>query len=783
MRLHIISDRRRIVAAALSAVLILPGLAWAQGLPADYARAEGLADKWRGLVTGVAETASWSKTSDRLWYRRSTRGGNEFISVDPKSGVLTPAFDHEKIAQALTTAAKPRAPYAALTLPFSTFTYEDRDRAIDFSIPSGRFRCALAEPSCERTGDPVPVPAPRGSGMGPRVAPGTATPTAAAPVLRVLSPNRKLEAFVREHNIWLREVADDKSERPLSKDGSAANAYALHTGAWSPNSKMLAVVRTKPGDRRVVTYIESSPADQLQPKLTEMYYLKPGDALPERQPVLFDVESGEAKVIDRALFPNAYAQTNPAWWKDSRGFRINYNQRGHQLFRVLDIDAETGKPRTVIEEKAATYFNYSGKQYLSIAPDEEEAVWMSERDGWNHLYLYDIAKGEVKNQITRGEFAVKAVTRVDHRRRQIWFTATGKIPEQDPYFIHYYRVDFDGSNLAPLTTADGSHTVAFSPDNRFYIDTWSRVDLAPVTELRRTADQSLVAELGRGDLTALKAAGWIAPEPFVAKGRDGKTDIHGVIIRPTNFDPAKSYPVIENIYAGPQDSFTPKTFTAWRPMHTQAELGFIVVQVDGMGTSNRSKAFQDVSWKNLGDGGFPDRILWHKAIAAKHSWYDISRVGVYGGSAGGQNALGALLFHPEFYDAAFAFAGSHDNRMDKIWWNEQFMGWPVGPEYAKASNVDNAHRLQGKLMLVVGELDNNVDPASTYQVANALIKAGKTFDFLFLPGTGHSEGGRYGERRRWDFFVQNLMGVTPPNRNAPPPAVTTASRSTGETAP
>jgi dipeptidyl aminopeptidase/acylaminoacyl peptidase len=264
----------------------------------------------------------------------------------------------------------------------------------------------------------------------------------------------------------------------------------------------------------------------------------------------------------------------------------------------------------------------------------------------------------------------------------------------------------------------------------------------------------------------LVSAGFKVAEPFVAKGRDGTTDIHGVIFRPTNFNPSQRYPVIEQIYAGPQGSFVPKTFSTGGAPRTLAEHGFIVVQIDGMGTANRSKAFHDVAWRDLGDAGFPDRILWHQAVAAKYPWYDASRVGIYGTSAGGQNAMGALVFHPEFYKAAFSAAGCHDNRMDKMWWNEQWMGWPLGPHYAAASNMENAHRLEGHLMLAVGELDNNVDPSSTIQVVNALIRANKTFDLLYLPGQGHTNGGAYGVRKMTDFFVHHLIGAEPPHRNA-----------------
>jgi dipeptidyl aminopeptidase/acylaminoacyl peptidase len=306
-----------------------------------------------------------------------------------------------------------------------------------------------------------------------------------------------------------------------------------------------------------------------------------------------------------------------------------------------------------------------------------------------------------------------------------------------------------------------------------------------VSELRRLEDGSLVTEIERGDMSGLAGAGWRAPEVFTAAGRDGRTDIWGVIIRPSNFDPSRKYPVIENIYAGPQGSFVPKSLSVFNPMMAQADLGFIVVQIDGMGTANRSKAFQDVAWQNLGDAGLPDRIAWHKAAAAKYAWYDISRVGVYGTSAGGQNSLGALLFHPEFYKVAVAAAGCHDNRMDKIWWNEQWMGWPIGPQYGAASNVDNASRLQGHVLLVVGEMDNNVDPSSTMQVVNRLIKHNKDFDLLYIPGAGHGAGGAYGEHKRFDFFVRHLLGVAPPewtekDRKAPTQELDDYEQESGE---
>ena len=284
------------------------------------------------------------------------------------------------------------------------------------------------------------------------------------------------------------------------------------------------------------------------------------------------------------------------------------------------------------------------------------------------------------------------------------------------------------------------------------------MDHAPVNDLRRTADGQLVCPLETGDASELRAAGWRAPERFVAKGRDGVTDIYGVIWRPRNFDPAKKYPVVENIYAGPQDSFVPKKFRQSGPLQELTEKGFIVVQMDGMGTANRSKKFHDVCWKNLQDAGFPDRRLWLKAAAVKYPSLDLTRLGICGTSAGGQDALRALLDHGDFYKAAVADSGCHDNRMDKIWWNEQWLGWPLDESYIRGSNVADAHKLQGKLLLMVGEMDNNVDPASTMQVVNALIKADKDFELLYMPGAGHGVAHTpYGERRVTEFFTRTLL--------------------------
>lgn len=580
------------------------------------------------------------------------------------------------------------------------------------------------------------------------------------------SPDGRWIAFVKNYNLHLRPAADAKTGGEafaLSRDGTAKDGYSVGDIFWSPDGAKIAALRTEKGESYQLHLIEHAPKDQLQPKLHTRDYPKPGERVPHPRPQLFDVAARRHVVIPDALFSNPWSITDVRWSPDGRRFTFLYNQRGHQILRVIAVDAGTGAARTIIDERSDTFIDYSSKLFVRYLDATNEILWMSERDGWNHLYLYDARTGAVKNPITRGAWLVRGVERVDEAKRQIWFRAGGIHPGQDPYYQHYCRVNFDGSGLVALTEGDGTHTVTYSPDNRFFLDTYSRVDLPPVTELRRAEDGARVLELERGDDAGLRAGGRQTPERFVAKGRDGAIDIYGVIFRPTNFDPARKYPVIEQIYAGPQGAFVPKAFSAFHGTPEQiAELGFIVVQIDGMGTNWRSKAFHNVCWKNLADAGLPDRRLWIEAAAKKYPYLDLSRVGIYGGSAGGQNALGALLFHGDFYKAAVADCGCHDNRVDKQWWNEQWMGWPIGPHYAEQSNVTNAHRLQGKLLLVVGEMDDNVDPACTFQVVKALVDADKDFELLVLPGANHGAAETpYGKRRRMDFFVRHLLGAEP----------------------
>lgn len=582
----------------------------------------------------------------------------------------------------------------------------------------------------------------------------------------VSNPQRPWIALIEDHNVVLRNAQTDQTHR-ITSDGTAEDQYtaSLH---WSPDGTRLFAVRVRPTEARTVHIVESSPRDQQQPKLKSFAYRKPGDPIDHYRPVMFavDVKTGKATSIpvDNGLFAMPWSRFgNINWRPDSSEVVFTYVERGHRLARVIGVNAVTGATRALIEEKPETFFDYAFKMNFEPIRAMREAIWMSERSGWNHLNLFDLINGETLGPITNGEWVVRAIERVDHEAEQIWFRAMGVFPEQDPYHVHFGRVGFDGNGLTWLTRGDGTHTIRYSPGGHYLIDGYSRADLAPVHELRRTSDGELINELARADTKQLTAEGWRPPEIFRAMGRDGKTPIWGMIYTPTNFSPSKSYPVVEQIYAGPHGHHVPKTFSRWRHGQRElAELGFVVVQIDGMGTNWRSKAFHDVAWKNLADAGFPDRMAWMRKAAETRPWMDLSRVGIFGGSAGGQNAMAALLHHHDFYDVAVADCGCHDNRMDKIWWNELWMGWPIDEAaYDASSNVKQAHKLNGELLLIVGELDQNVDPASTMQVVDALIRADKDFDMLVIPGAGHGAGdSKYGRRRTLDFLVEHLIERT-----------------------
>ena len=682
---------------------------------ADYERADTIL-KCSDRVYSPAIHPEWIDSSHYFWYKNHEKEGDFYYLVNAESGKKQRAADKKGLAAFFSKKQKKLA---------ESLLKEEEKR-------SDRWR--------RREEAPVPV----------------------------VSPDKKWEAYVKDNNLYLSPVRDEKEkdkpkeEIALTMDGTANLRYDGWSIIWSPDSRKLATVKVRDVQERRIPLIESSPSSQKQPILQWRNYAKPGDVLPVYLPVLFDVEARKQMALNVTPYENQFYLNLTGWREDSRAFTFEFNQRGHQRYVIGEVSAADGSIRHLVDEQTKTFIYYYNN-YRYDLDDGKELLWISERDGWRHLYLIDGTSGQVKQQVTKGEWVVRQVDYVDETNRVVYFTASGFNKGEDPYNLHYCRINLDGTGFTDMTPENGNHRVTFSADRSYFTDVYSRPDLPPVSQLKRTSDASVVAGLQRCDVSALQAESWQMPEVFCAKGRDGQTDIWGNIYRPMHFDASKSYPVVEFIYAGPHDSHVDKDF---KPAHhlvsKLVELGFIVVSIDGMGTSNRSKAFHDVCWKNLKDAGFPDRIAWMKAAGAKYKYMDLNRVGIYGWSAGGQNAMAALLFHNDFYKVAVALCGCHDNRMDKIWWNEQWMGYPIDASYSTSSNVDNAYRLKGKLLLINGELDDNVDPASTLQVVSALMKANKNFEQLYLPGKTHSLGGPFEMHKMHDFFVKNLLGQEPP---------------------
>lgn len=573
---------------------------------------------------------------------------------------------------------------------------------------------------------------------------------------KYISPDNKYEAFIEDSNVWLKDIASGTINK-LSYNGTDNHFYeSLY---WSADSKKIAAIMKKDSPMRKIPLIESAPKNQKQPKLHWRNYYKPGDLIPVYTPALFDVINKKQIEIETKPFEDQYFLSFKRWKNNSEAFTFTYNKRGHQVYQVVDVCAESGKTNVIVDEKSETFIHYN-RIYLSYFDNDSSLLWTSERDGWNHLYLIDARSGEVKKQLTKGEWVVRNIIDVNEANGYILLSGNGKNKGEDPYNIHYYKVYYKGTDagkIIDLTPEKRNHIALFDKDKKYFLDTYSAPDKAPISVIRSTEKDGLVHDFGQADISNLIDSKWSTPEVFCAKGRDGKTDIWGNIYRPSNFDPKKKYPVIEYIYAGPHDAFVEKNFKVYDRFNKLADMGFIIVSIDGMGTANRSKAFHDVCWRDLKDSGFPDRILWIKEAAKKYKYIDISNgVGVYGYSAGGQSTMSALLFFNDFYTVGVSLCGCHDNRMDKIWWNEQWMGYPLGEWYSQSSNVDNAHLLKGKLLLINGELDDNVDPTSTLQVVDALVKANKHFEQLYLPGYGHNLGDNYVTGRIFEFFWRNL---------------------------
>lgn len=728
-------------------------------------------------ATVVRDKVSPRWISDtQFWYRNDLADGRrEYVLIDAEKGTRAPLFDAGKLAAALSAAAgrsfdPGRLSIDTLSVDSSaagavawTMTLD----GIAFRVDPTTLRILSHEPTTQPTSTQPTTRRRRGRDN-----------REANWWDRLTSPDGKWKAAIEAHNIVLTDAQGEK--KTFSTDGTEAFAY--DRVFWSPDSSAIVAFRVERGDHKPVYRLESSPRNGAKGGgvgrsiLHTDEYTLPGDKFDSFELSLFDVASGQLKrpELERIDASDWGGHPSPTirWRPDGKRFLYEKHDRGHQRLRLIEVDATTGATRTVLDEQSKTFIwtahvENINLQVLNYLSNRDEVLYISEQSGWRHVYLLDLESAQLK-PITQGDWVLRGIERIDEAAREIWFAASGVYPGQDPYLVHYGRVKFDGTGLVWLTQANGTHALnfaadstAFSPKRDYVVVTHSRVDSPPVTELRKTSDGALLATLERAEVSA----DWNPPEVFVAKGRDDQTDIWGIICRPADFDPTKKYPIIEDVYAGPQSAYVPKSFSAASRYDFLTRLGFIVVKVDGMGTALRSKAFHDVCWQNLGDAGFPDRIKWIREAAKKDPAMDTDRVGIFGTSAGGQSAAGALIFHSDFYKVAVSNCGCHDNRMDKSSWNEQWMGYPIGPHYSASSNIDNAAKLKGRLQLVLGELDDNVPVDSTYRLVDALVQAGKEFEFVLIPGAGHGAGSPITRRKMQDFFVKHLQGIDPPNPN------------------
>ena len=727
----------------------------AQGRLQDYQRAESFlsANLTRRIYIAEVEP-HWIEKTDRFWYRKTSPKGTEFILVDAEHNTSAPAFDQEKLANAVSVAAKRQ--YAATKLPFESFDYLENGKAIRFTADKVEWTCSLATYECKQS----PAEDPN----------------------EVLSPNKEWAAYVKDHNLFLRDVATGQVVQ-LTQDGVPGWDYAaplpslqlmVEQGTeevkqpagvfWSPDSSKLVTYRidSRPAGR--FPSIQYVPPDQLRPKAYSVVYPLPGEVLPTAQPIIFDVPSAQRIEVKTPPLELPF-QDGPGfeWLPDSQSFYYDYETRGSKSEELRVVDANSGEQRVVIHEQSEQYVD-PGETFFRFVHDGGEVLWSSERDGWNHLYLTNAKTGQLENQVTEGSWVVDKIEYVDEKGRRVYFLANGREKGEDPYQTHLYCIGLDGQGLRLLSPENADHTVSVSPDGQFFVDNYSRPDLPGKSVLRRTRDGSEVRTLEATDASALLATGWKYPEAFQGKAADGRTDLYGLIWRPSNFDSARKYPIVEHVYTGPQGFFVPKTFGAalHYSLQSMAELGFVVVMVDGRGTTGRSRAFHLFSYHNLG-GAFEDHVAMIKQMADRFPYMDISRVGIFGTSAGGYGAAHAMLVFPDFYKVCVSISGDHDARLDKAWWNELYQGYPVGEDYAAQSNVTMAGRLQGHLLLEHGDVDENVHPVETMRFVDALMRANKNFDMLFVPNMFHGEGKNlYLVRRRWDYFVQNLLGVTPP---------------------
>jgi len=739
----------------------------------DYARAERfLGANANSLVSGIPGQPTWL-SDGRFWYRVSTTDGAQFIMVDPGRRRRAAAFDHARLAEALSEATG--RSIAGTDLPFRTFELSRDGRQLTVTVTDSaaaerrrsgqRWTCDIRAYRCSQA---VIEPPPNS----------------------VLSPDSGRAVFIRDYNLWMRDLTTGH-DMPLTTDGVEDFGYATNNAGWarrdapvvtwSPDSRKIATFQH---DGRGVSHMYLVRTSVGEPELEAWRYPLPGDSVIFRiHRVVIEVEGPDApRVVRLQMPPDAHrsmvsdhiacgtAICDLQWYPDGSALAFVSSSRDHKQAWVRVADANTGVVRTLFEEHSETQIgDASADENWRVLPGSNELIWWSERDNWIHLYLHDLTTGRLKNRITAGDGNVVDILWVDERARTIYFTGQGKEPGRDPYFRHLYRIGFDGRGQMLLTPENADHTISMAPDGQSFVDTYSTPTTPPVSVLRDLSGR-VVMPLEQADISRLVALGWHPPTPVTLKGRDGETDIYGLMYTPTRLDSTAKYPIIDYIYPGPQSgSVGPRSFTPARRDHQAlAELGFVVVAIDGMGTPGRSKAFHDTYYGHMGDNTVPDQVTGIQQLAERYSWIDIERVGIWGHSGGGFATASAMFRYPDFFKVGISESGNHDNRNYEDDWGERYQGLLVregdSDNYAAEANQTHAANLKGKLLLAHGGMDSNVPPYNTYLVVDALIRANKNFDLIIFPNAGHGYGraSDYMTRRRWDYFVRHLLGAEPP---------------------
>jgi len=738
----------------------------------DYARAEKfMGYNVNALVYHGVARPTWM-ADGRFWYRDNGPDGITFMVVDPVKGTKAAAFDQKKLAAALTSVMGGKMKADAQHLVLSEIEFSEGDKTVVVGSGSRKFRCDLS-----------------GAGVCAEViAAGAKMPESER---GVLSPDKSRAAFIRNWNLWVRDVATGK-ETQLTTDGVKDFGYATDNAGWTMSDN--AILVWSPDGKKIATF------QQDQRKTGEMYLVPVTNGHPElkawKYPLVGDadvtmierviINVDKAKVIRLKMPPDQHRSTicddvscrggsgwdDVQWSADGSTLAFVSTSRDHKKEWMRIADVASGDVLDVMDETAEKFFESGNDKvnwkYLSKT---KELLWFSERDGWGQLYMYDASTGGPKNQITHGEGNVTQVLYVDEAARKIYFLGVGKEAGRDPYFSHFYSIGFDGKNMKLLTPENADHAVTVSKDGKYFVDVYSTAT-QPQTAVVRDDSGKVVVEVAKQDISKLVADGWVPPVPIKVKARDGKTDLYGYMFKPTNFDASKKYPIVNSVYPGPQTgSCGGRGFAAaHRDWQSLAELGFVVVCIDGMGTPFRSKAFHEFYYGNLGDDTIPDQVAGMKELAAENPWIDIDKVGMYGHSGGG-NATAAAMFHyPDFFKVGIAESGNHDQRDYEDDWAEKWNGLLVKnadgtTNYDSQANQYVAKNLKGKLLLAHGSMDNNVPMNNTLLVVDALIKANKDFDLLIIPNVAHgyAEASQYMMRRRWDYFVKNLAGNVPPH--------------------